>query len=218
MHWVWVDDQVSNTANQQPASPGRADDWPFLYRSSVLYCMILRRVLATPDLLISRAGHLCRVIRWIQAHTSCHRHPLHRRCDLPSARPSLSDNRRQPGSGTTTCLALPDNPLDLRREREFWGDSSRLRNALLARRTEGLRDLGRADRPPLDSQTPKIKKAWVQPSGPAVSAVRLTRGLAGPVAEFCLMMKPVGNRTWAVLTVVPDSPAREMGVGCRGQQ
>lgn len=55
-----------------------------------------------------------------EAHTSCHRHPLHRRCDLPSARPSLSDKLRQPGSGTTTCLALPDSPLNLRREREFW--------------------------------------------------------------------------------------------------
>lgn len=65
----WVDDQESNTANQQPASPGRADDWPFLSRSSVLYCMILRRVLATPDLLISGAGPLCRVIRWIQRPT-----------------------------------------------------------------------------------------------------------------------------------------------------
>lgn len=52
----WVDDQVSNTTNQLPASPGRADDCPLLYRSSGLYCMILGRVFATPDLLISRAG------------------------------------------------------------------------------------------------------------------------------------------------------------------
>lgn len=81
-----VDDQVSNTTNQLPASPGRADDCPLLYRSSGLYCMILGRVFATPDLLISRAGpHLC-LIRWNQAHTTCHRHPLRRRCDLPSTR------------------------------------------------------------------------------------------------------------------------------------
>lgn len=81
----WVDDQVSNTTNQQPASPGRADDWPFLYHSSVLYCMILGRVLATPDLLISKSGPSLGD-KMDQAHTSCHQHPLRRRCDLPSAR------------------------------------------------------------------------------------------------------------------------------------
>lgn len=81
----WVDDRVSNTTNQQQASPGRADDWPFLYHSSALYCMILGRVLATPDLLISKSGPSLGD-KMDQAHTSCHQHPLHRRCDLPSAR------------------------------------------------------------------------------------------------------------------------------------
>lgn len=81
--------------------------------------MILGRVLATPDLLISRAGHLW-MIRWIRPTLPVIGTLCTVDVTIPSARqPVSTDSVLQPRSGTTTVLALPDNPLHLREERDM---------------------------------------------------------------------------------------------------